>query len=151
QGSFLEVLKRCRETGEPVPITDPRATRFWWTIQDAVRFVGSVLQRMEGAEIWIPKIASAHVTDLARLVAPASPYRIVGMRGPEKVHEAMINPTEAAYCYELPECYVLLPKQGQWWSPAPPVDAIPVPDGFSYISNSSLDLEALEAQCALAS
>lgn len=147
QGSFLEVLQRCRDTGAPVPITDPRATRFWWSIEQAVDFVHVVLGRMQGCEVWIPKLTSAPVVDLARKVAPASSHQIVGMRGPEKLHEAMINTTEASYTYELPDAYVLLPKRGQWWSPDVPPGAVAVPDGFSYSSDQSLHVEALEALC----
>lgn len=151
QGSFLETLERCRDTGAAVPITDTRATRFWWRIEEAVAFVGTVLQRMRGSEIWIPKLTSAPVVDLAKAVAPASSHQIVGMRGPEKLHEAMVNTTEAAYAYELPDCYVLLPKRGQWWSPSPPLGAIPVPDGFSFTSDRAFTQRPLEALCALAS
>jgi UDP-N-acetylglucosamine 4,6-dehydratase len=151
QGSFLEVLQRCRDTGDPVPITDARATRFWWSIEEAVAFVDRVLARMRGAEIWIPKIAAASVVDLARLVAPRSSHRVIGTRGPEKLHEAMINATESSYAYEMPDCYLLLPKRGAWWSPGPPQSAIPVPDGFSYASNTSLHPEALEALSCYAS
>ncbi len=152
QGSFLEVLQRCRETGEDVPITDPRATRFWWSIDQAVDFVLRVLGRMRGSEIWIPKLSAAPVVDLARMVAPASGVRIIGTRGPEKLHESMINATESVYAYELPDCYLLLPKRGNWWSPQPPRDAIAVPDGFAYASNTSVNLEPLEGLlCALGS
>lgn len=152
QGSFLETLHRCRDTGAPVPITDQRATRFWWSIDDAVRFVVRVLERMQGAEIWIPKLTSAAVVDLARAVAPQCAHAIVGTRGPEKLHEAMINATESSYAYEMPDCYVLLPKRGAWWSPGPPPGARLVPDGFSYASDTAINVEALEAQlCSLAS
>jgi UDP-N-acetylglucosamine 4,6-dehydratase len=131
-----------------VGITDLQATRFWWGLEDAVAFVGSVLPRMQGAEIWIPKLASAKVTDLAHAMAPRSALHVIGMRGPEKIHEAMISATEAVSTYELADRYVLLPKQGQWWSPAPPVGAIPVPVGFTYASDGDplpVSCEALEA------
>lgn len=141
QGSFLDVLKRCRETGDPVPITDARATRFWWTIDAAVAFVARVLDRMQGAEVWIPKLTSAPVVDLAACVAPRSRHDIIGMRGPEKRHELMISATESAYAYELPECYVLLPKTGMWWSPDPPAGAVLVGDEFRYSSEHCFDQE----------
>lgn len=134
-GSFLHTLMRARETGESVPITDPRATRFWWTVEDAALFILRMIDRMEGAEIFVPHLVSSRVTDLAKAFAPKSELIPVGMRGPEKLHEAMINATEAAYTYELPECYVLLPKQDQWWSAQPPEGAVKVPDGFSYSSD----------------
>ncbi len=137
QGSFLDTLLRARQTGEPLAITDPDATRFWWHVDDAVAFVATVLERMQGAEIFIPKLISARVVDLARAIAPQSRQDITGMRGAEKLHEAMINATEARYAWELPDAYVLYPKLGQWWGGTPPADAVKVPEGFSYASNGA--------------
>lgn len=137
QGSFLDTLMRARHTGEPLSITDADATRFWWHVDDAVAFVATVLERMQGAEIFIPKLISARVVDLAAAIAPRSRQDITGMRGAEKLHEAMINTTEARYAYELPDAYVLYPKFGQWWGGAPPADAVKVPEGFSYASNGA--------------
>jgi UDP-N-acetylglucosamine 4,6-dehydratase len=145
QGSFLEQLLAARRTGAPLPITDPEATRFWWSIDDAVAFVGMVLARMHGTEVWVPKLASAKVIDLAAAIAPASRLVITGTRGPEKVHEAMISATEARYTYELPDSFVLLPKRGAWWSPDPPKDAAPVGPEFRYSSDvNPLPVEFLE-------
>lgn len=137
QGSFLDQLYRARVTGDPVPICDPEHTRYWWAIEDAVAFVVSVLEQMRGTEIWIPKLVSARVADLARAVAPNSAQQIVGTRGPEKVHESMISATESAYAWELADRYVLLPKHGQWFSPEPPEGAIKVPAGFTYSSDQN--------------
>lgn len=143
-GSFLDRLGRARATGEAIPITDISATRFWWSVTDAVGFILRVLNDMQGAEVWVPKLASAKVTDLALAIAPSSELIVTGMRGPEKLHEAMINETEARYAYELPDCYVLLPKQGYPWSPQPPVGAVKVPDGFSYASHQQPQSVRLE-------
>jgi UDP-N-acetylglucosamine 4,6-dehydratase len=134
-GSFLHTILRARETGETLSITDPHATRFWWAVEDAARFILQMIDRMEGAEIFVPKLVSARVVDLVKAVAPDAPVQAVGMRGPEKRHEAMINATEAPFTYELPECYVLLPKLGQWWSAGVPDGAVKVPAGFSYSSD----------------
>jgi len=135
QGSFIETLLRARQTGEPVRLTDPAATRFWWDIEAAVAFVADVLRDMRGAEIWIPRLPSARMDAFARALAPNSEQIVTGMRGSEKVHEAMINATESAYCWELPDRFVLLPKAGQWWSPEPPAGAVKVQAGFSYASD----------------
>lgn len=149
-GAFLHQLMDARQTGHPIPITDPDCTRYWWAIEDAVAFVGSVLEQMQGAEIWIPKLASSRVADLARAVAPRSAHRLVGTRGPEKLHEAMISATESVYAWELADRYVLLPKQGQWWSPEPPAGAIKVPAGFTYTSNDDpLPVSLEDESCAL--
>lgn len=147
-GSFLDALWRARHTGDAIAITDVQATRFWWDVHEAVGFIRSVLGRMGGAEIWIPKLVSAKVVDLAQAIAPDSPLTVTGMRGPEKLHEAMINPTEARYAWELPDAYVLLPKLGQWWSGPIPDGAVKVPDGFTYSSDlapRSVQLEAVSA------
>jgi UDP-N-acetylglucosamine 4,6-dehydratase len=146
-GSFLDTLLKARQSGEPIGITDPQATRFWWSADDAVRFVGWVLEVMQGGEIFIPKLASAKVVDLATAIAPKSPHIVTGRRGPEKTHEAMVNATEARYAYEWPSAYVLYPKQGQWWSPTP--QGTKVPDGFTYASGDDplpVRVEAQEAQ-----
>lgn len=143
-GSFLETLLRARHTGDVVEITDPASTRFWWHVEDAVAFIRLVLARMQGAEIFVPQLPNASVVDLARAIAPASSHVVVGMRGSEKTHEAMISPTEASYTYALPGYYVLLPKQGQPWSPAPPVGAVKVPAGFSYASHHQLQTVTFE-------
>lgn len=148
QGSFLETLWRARQTGAPIGITDPDSTRFWWGIESAVQFVDTVLARMQGAEIWVPKLVSSKVTALASAVAPRSPHHVIGTRGPEKTHEAMISITEGRCCWVLPDCYVLLPKTGQWWSPPPPLGSVRAADGFSYTSNDaplSVSLESLES------
>lgn len=144
QGSFLQTILKARETGETLPITDLRASRFWWAVEDAARFILTVLEQMRGCEIWVPKLVSARVVDLARAVAPHVELKEVGTRGPEKIHEAMINATESAYCYELPECYVLLPKMGEWWGTAPAASWTKVPEGFSYSS----DQLPLDVTCA---
>lgn len=148
-GSFINVLLDARRTGATVELTDPNCTRFWWKVDEAVAFIRRVIADMQGSEIWVPKLTSASLGYLASEIAPNSPQVVVGMRGPEKIHEAMINETEARNTYELSDCYVLLPKAGQPWSPAPPIGAVKVPEGFSYSSSqqpSSVRLEVHEAQ-----
>lgn len=134
-GAFLHTVLESRHTGQTIPVTDVRASRFWWVLEDAARFVLRIAGEMQGSEIWIPKLLSARVIDLIKAVAPDAPIAEVGMRGPEKLHEAMINATESAYTYELPDCYVLLPKLGQWWSGGIPEGAVKVPAGFTYSSD----------------
>ncbi len=149
QGSFLDAILRARASGDMLSITDVDATRFWWAIEDAVAFVGDVIAQMQGAEIWIPKLVSARVVDLVKAIAPDAPLQVTGPRGPEKTHEAMINPTEARYAWELPHAYVLLPKAGQWWSATPPPGAVPVASGFVYRSSDDpLSVAYVEAMCA---
>jgi UDP-N-acetylglucosamine 4,6-dehydratase len=148
-GSFLDALVRARVSGGAIAITDPDCTRFWWSVESAVGFVRDAIGMMRGAEIFVPKIANARVAELATAIAPQSEQIVTGMRGPEKLHEAMINATEARYTYELPDCYVLLPKQGQPWSPAPPPGAVRVPSGFSYDSSQQPQSVRLEVRDTL--
>lgn len=136
-GSFLDRLWAARASGDAIAITHPDATRFWWSVEAAVGFIRSVIARMEGAEIWIPKIVSAKVADLARAIAPASEQVVSGMRGLEKTHELMISEAESRCAYEGHACYVILPKQGQWWSAQPPAESVPVPSGFTYGSGDA--------------
>jgi UDP-N-acetylglucosamine 4,6-dehydratase len=154
-GAFFHTLMKARATGEPVTITDPEATRFFWCVEDAVAFVRRVIARMSGAEIWVPKLASTTIAEYARAFAPRSEQIVSGMRGIEKRHELMISEAESRCAYELPFCYVLLPKRGQWWSPEPPAGAVPVPSGFTYGSGDDplpVHVEVQETQsCALPS
>lgn len=151
QGSFLDTIIGARISGGRLSITDVRATRFWWAVEDAVAFILTAIERMQGAEIFIPKLVSARVVDLAKAVAPDSGLVEVGMRGAEKLHESMINATEAGYTWELPDSYVLLPKLGQWWSAGIPEGAVKVPDGFTYSSDQDPLAVRLEVPCASAS
>ncbi len=137
QGSFLDRILRARETGETLPITDVDATRFWWAIDDAVAFVGTVLARMHGAEIWVPRLVSARLMDVVKAIAPDAPVEITGPRGAEKTHEAMISTTEARFAWAVDDAYVLLPRVGQWWSPNPPDGAVKVPADFRYASDTA--------------
>lgn len=145
-GSILDTLVAARQTGDAIHLTDPACTRFWWGVEDAVAFIREVLQVMRGAEIFIPRLASAKVSDLARAIAPAAPQRVTGMRGLEKVHEVMISEAESRCAYEYPVWYVLYPKQGQWWSATPSAEARKVPDGFVFASDQQPQQVSFELQ-----
>lgn len=137
-GSVLETWWSARESGAPITVTDPDATRFWWTIEDAAAFVARIAEWMQGGEIWLPKLPSATTLALAQAWAPRSAIRVTGMRGTEKQHEAMIAPAEVPYAYELPDAYVLLPKLGHWWSAGIPEGAVKVPPEFRYTSDQHI-------------
>lgn len=123
QGSIAPLFTALGEIGAPIPITHPEMTRFWWRVEDAVAFVAKILHVMRGGEIFIPKIKSHRIVDLARHYAPHSEQQIVGVRSIEKIHELMISADEAAMAWECPEYYVL--THG-----TPPIDGVPVPAGF---------------------
>jgi UDP-N-acetylglucosamine 4,6-dehydratase len=91
-----------------IPITDPRMTRFWLTIEDGVRFVLDSLERMHGGEIFVPKIPSFKVTDVAEVVCPGIPTEVIGIRPGEKLHEVMITEDDSYYTFEFEDHYAIV-------------------------------------------
>lgn len=139
RGSVLPLFRRLIEGGsESLPITDPRMTRFWITLDQGVEFVLSCLQVMRGSEIFIPKIPSLKVTDLAKTLAPNLKHEIVGIRPGEKLHEVMVMEDDARNTVELSDRYIILPDT-DWWSPTSYEDlgAKAVASDFSYASNTN--------------
>jgi UDP-N-acetylglucosamine 4,6-dehydratase len=126
-------------------VTDERMTRFWITLDQAVQFVADCVSRMQGGELFIPKIPSMRVVDLAEAVAPGLPIRYTGIRPGEKIHESLITPEEARHTLDAGWCYVVEPEHAFWGGRG--VDgAVPVADGFVYSSDRNtewLDAEAL--------
>ena len=108
RGSVIPFFKQQQEVGS-LPITDEKMTRFWLTIEDGVEFVLKSLQRMQGGEIFVPKIPSFKVIDVARVVSPNTPTRIIGIRPGEKLHEVMITEDDSAYTLEFEDFYAILP------------------------------------------
>jgi UDP-N-acetylglucosamine 4,6-dehydratase len=153
RGSVVPFFRKLIAEGAPsLPITDPRMTRFWITLSQGVNFVLSSLEMMEGGEIFVPKIPSMLVTELARAMAPDLPQHVVGIRPGEKLHEAMISADDARVTVDRGDRYVILPTFSQWRgdSMVRPDDR-PVPDGFIYASDSNdewLDADRLSAMLA---
>lgn len=106
--------KLIAEGAEKLPITDPRMTRFWITLEEGVDFVLSSLALMRGGEIFIPKIASMKVTDMAKAMAPDLPHEIVGIRPGEKLHEAMTIKHDTRTTLDLGDRYVIEPGFVSW-------------------------------------
>jgi UDP-N-acetylglucosamine 4,6-dehydratase len=110
RGSVAPFFKRLLERGaEELPITDPRMTRFWITLDEGVNFVLSCLELMRGGEVFVPKIPASTITDLARVMAPGKPTKIVGIRPGEKLHEAMISADDARLTVDLGDRYAIEP------------------------------------------
>ena len=109
RGSVIPFFLQRRKTGV-LPITDPRMTRFWITIQQGVEFVVSSIERMHGGETFVPKIPSMNIMDLARAVAPECKTEIVGIRPGEKLHEVMVPEDDARNTAELEDRYVIKPS-----------------------------------------
>lgn len=125
-----------------IKITDPRMTRFWITLPQAVEFVLESLERMQGGEVFVPKLPSVHMTDLAQAIAPGCRQEIVGIRPGEKLHESLIGVDEARNAYEYGSYYAIMPP-----------DAMPdhgnLPEGWHYTSNSSPILDGPDLRAAL--
>jgi UDP-N-acetylglucosamine 4,6-dehydratase len=151
RGSVLPLFKRLAASGaKELPITDPRMTRFWITLAEAVDFVLSSLALMEGGEIFVPKIPSLRVVDLAKAVAPQLPLRTVGIRPGEKLHEVMVTVDDVPYTCDIGDRYIIEPSFATAERRSfKDRGGKPVPEGFSYTSEynenwlSQAELEAL--------
>ncbi|MGE7914514.1 UDP-N-acetylglucosamine 4,6-dehydratase (inverting) [Lysinibacillus xylanilyticus] len=137
RGSVAPFFKKMRETGV-IPITDERMTRFWITLDQGVQFVVDSLERMYGGEIFVPKIPSMNIMDLAKAIAPDCKYEIIGIRPGEKLHEAMILEDDARHTVEFDTYYVIQPEF-PWWSNSFAEGGKKLPDGFSYTSDKNKD------------
>lgn len=135
RGSVIPFFRRLAEQGEPLPITDVRMTRFWITLPQAVEFVIASFESMDGGELYVPRIPSMKVTDLAEAIAPGAPLVDVGIRPGEKLHEEMISPEDARRTIRQPDRYVVGPTLAEWTYLEPAGEA--VQDGFRYTSDSN--------------
>jgi UDP-N-acetylglucosamine 4,6-dehydratase len=141
RGSVVPFFYRLiKEGADSLPITDPRMTRFWISIEQGVNFVLSSLEMMQGGEIFVPKIPSTKITELANVMAPGLPHKVVGIRPGEKLHEVMITEDDARATLELPDRYLIQPWFNSWDSaPCLAAGAKPVADGFRYSSDTNPD------------
>lgn len=135
RGSVVPFFKSIKKTGK-IPITDERMTRFWITLDQGVQFVLDNLQRMKGGEIFVPKIPSMKVTDLAKVIAPKCKIEFIGIRPGEKLHEAMITEDDARHTLEFEDYYIIQPEFN-WWDKAYISEGKPLPAGFSYTSDKN--------------
>lgn len=141
RGSVIPLFRRLIANGATeLPITDPRMTRFWITLQHGVEFVASCFAMMQGGEIFVPKIPSMKVGDLALCMAPHLPHKVIGIRPGEKLHEVMITEDDSRQTFEMSDRYVIEPAFN-WWTRQAYVKLglNAVADGFSYRSDSNTD------------
>jgi len=108
RGSVVPFFKQCVKKGV-VPITDKRMTRFWITLEQGVEFVFQCIENMEGGEIFIPKIPSMKVTDLAKVVCPDCRQEVIGIRAGEKLHETLVSKDDGIYTYEYQDKFIIQP------------------------------------------
>jgi UDP-N-acetylglucosamine 4,6-dehydratase len=111
RGSVVTRFLKMRKEGT-LPITDKRMTRFWITLEQGVRFVIDCLSKAQGGELFVPKIPSMRIVDLARVIAPNARREIVGIRPGEKLHEVMVPEDVARHTIELADRFVILPLFG---------------------------------------
>ncbi len=145
RGSVIPFFMSIKEKGE-VPITDERMTRFMISLEEGVELVWHAFEDMEGGEIYVKKIPSMKITDLARVVAPDAKQKIVGIRPGEKLHEQMISAEYAYYTYEYPEHFKILPVINDWANCTNRIkDGKRVAEGFVYSSDNNTEWMSDEA------
>jgi UDP-N-acetylglucosamine 4,6-dehydratase len=145
RGSVVPFFLKQRKTGI-VTVTDDRMTRFWISLDQGVRFVIRAAESMYGGEVFVPKIPSCTVADLARAVAPDAKIEIIGIRPGEKLHEVLISEDEARQTVELPDMYVVQPAESLWFGRDWENKGNLLSDDFRYASNTNtqwLDVEQI--------
>ncbi len=136
RGSVVPLWLKQRRTGE-ITLTDPRMTRFSITLEQAASFVLKCLPIMAGGELFVPKIPSYRLTELAKVVAPHAHIKITGIRAGEKLHEAMITPDDSFHTYEHNDYFVIHPTLSFWNFRPYASGGKKVADGFSYTSDNN--------------
>ena len=114
RGSVVPIFLQQRASGK-LTITDARMTRFWLTLEQGVRFVISCIEKMHGGEVFVPKIPSMKIIDLAKALAPQAELEVVGIRPGEKLHEVLISDDESRTSVELEDMYVVQPSPSAWF------------------------------------
>ncbi|MGD9850230.1 MAG: UDP-N-acetylglucosamine 4,6-dehydratase (inverting) [Nitrospirales bacterium] len=136
RGSVVPFFRKLqRERADTLPITDPRMTRFWITLEAGVAFTVSSLRTMVGGETFVPILPSMKITDVARCLAPSIPQQIIGIRPGEKLHEILISGDDARFCFRVGDRYMVIPhwlltEVKELWP-----DAVSVSSDFAYTSD----------------
>ena len=135
RGSVIPFFLKMKDTGI-IPITDPRMTRFWIRLEACVNFVFKCIEISNGGELFVPKIPSMNIVDLAKAIAPDCDHEIVGIRPGEKIHEILITDSDSRHTLEYDDFFIVEPEFN-WWSNQAHVGngGKPAPEGFVYASN----------------
>jgi len=112
-------------------------TRFWLTLEQSVRFVISRIEQMHGGEVFVPKIPSTKIVDLAKAIAPDAKLEVMGIRPGEKLHEVLISEDEARSTLEMDDMFVVQPSGALWFGHEWQECGKPLPDGFHYASDNN--------------
>lgn len=139
RGSVIPFFKSIADTGL-LPITDERMTRFMISLEQGVDLVWQAFNNMVGGEIYVKKIPSMNILDIARAIAPEAKHEVIGIRPGEKLHEQMIGEEDAPFTYEYPNYYKILPAIHNWSDdPARIRDGVKVAESFTYSSDNNTD------------
>ncbi|RLQ22222.1 UDP-N-acetylglucosamine 4,6-dehydratase (inverting) [Seongchinamella sediminis] len=137
RGSVIPYFMSLKDSGV-LPITDPRMTRFMITLEQGVELVWHAFADMVGGEIYVKKIPSMKLAELARVVAPQARHELIGIRPGEKLHEQMISSEDSHFTFEYPEHFKILPNLNGWGGSKERIkDGIKVEEGFVYASDSN--------------
>jgi UDP-N-acetylglucosamine 4,6-dehydratase/5-epimerase len=136
RGSVIPIFVQQRKNGK-LTVTDERMTRFWLTLEQGVHFVIRCIEQMCGGEVFVPKIPSTRIVDLAKAIAPEAELEVVGIRPGEKLHEVLISDDEARATVELEDMYVVQPTGTLWFGREWEEVGWRLPDGFRYGSDTN--------------
>ena len=144
RGSVIPFFIKLKETGE-LPITDPKMTRFMISLEEGVELVWHAFDDMQGGEIYVKKIPSMNITDIAKAVSEDAKHKIIGIRPGEKIHEQMIGPEDAPHTYEYEDHYKILPAIYNWSSdPERNKGGVKVAEDFVYSSEINQEWMSVE-------
>jgi UDP-N-acetylglucosamine 4,6-dehydratase len=143
RGSVIPTFMEQRKRGK-ITITDPRMTRFWITLEQGVRFVVRCIEQMHGGEVFVPKIPSMKMIDMAEAVAPGCEIECIGIRPGEKLHEVLLSEDESRNAIEMDGMYVIQPSHS-WWRRENWSRGRILPEGFRYASDTNPEWLTAEA------
>jgi len=146
RGSVVPLFLEQRSKGL-ITITDKRMTRFWLSLEQGVRFTIRCIEQMQGGEVFIPKIPSTNIADLAQAIAPDCRIDYIGIRPGEKLHEVLVSDDEARHTLELDDMFVIEPQASLWFGHAWRERGKPLPEDYRYASDTNdewLDQDAIK-------
>ena len=135
RGSIVPLFIKQKATGT-ITVTDKRMTRFWITLDQGVEFVIKSIEMMHGGEIFVPRVPSMRIVDLAKTITPNSKIKYIGIRPGEKIHECLITENEARHAVEYSDFFVIIPDH-PWWSYENYRDGRKLSEDFRYTSDSN--------------
>jgi UDP-N-acetylglucosamine 4,6-dehydratase len=135
RGSVIPLFLKQREQGE-ITVTDERMTRFWITLDQSIQLVIRSLEMMQGGEIFVPKLPSMRVVDLAEVIAPGCRLKVTGIRPGEKLHEVLLSEDEVRQAFEFDGMYIVTPPH-PWWNGVHITKGVALPANFNYRSDKN--------------